>query len=93
MAVRKCEHCGKIFTTSSESRKFLCRTCRAELRKAKQDEEGQLCWLCKNATGNCSWSKNLNPVDGWEATPITTKDSEGDIYTYDIKSCPRYVRG
>ena len=27
-----------------------------------------ICWDCKKATtGECSWSKNLKPVDGWKA--------------------------
>lgn len=93
MVVKKCEYCGKAFPTISGSSKFCCRTCKTAFRKAKQDEESQLCWLCKNATGNCSWSKSLKPVDGWGATPVVTKDKEGSIRTYDIKSCPKFIRG
>lgn len=65
--------------------------------------EQTICWDCQKATGGCSWSKSLTPVEGWEATltPInitTTKDRKRDkAYAYrsapgyKVKSCPEFV--
>lgn len=34
-----------------------------------------ICWDCKNSTGGgCSWSKELKPVEGWDAK------TDGDSY-------------
>lgn len=57
--------------------------------KRKQRSRGpQLCWTCKKAVCKCSWSKNLEPVKGWDAYEVP-------FYlggtTYHIVSCPEYV--
>lgn len=46
----------------------------------------QLCWRCKNACGNCSWSRDFKPVLGWTAVE-TFKD--GNI-TYSVTKCPAF---
>lgn len=55
------------------------------------------CWNCKNATGRCSWSKSLKPVEGWNAIP--TKIYNGlqneEPYHYDsyiVKKCPLFEK-
>lgn len=48
----------------------------------------QLCFSCKNACGNCSWSKNFTPVEGWTAEKIVLPR---EVETYAIYSCPEYV--
>lgn len=49
----------------------------------------QLCWSCKKACGHCSWSKygEQNPINGWNANPVIVN---GDLVSYDIKSCPEF---
>lgn len=50
-----------------------------------------LCWDCKNATGNCSWSQDFIPVEGWladEQPPNGAKPST----TYTVYSCPKFER-
>jgi hypothetical protein len=55
-------------------------------------ENTQLCWRCQNACGNCSWSKELKPVDGWQATKIKINDSRNrNIYSYSITKCPLFI--
>lgn len=49
-----------------------------------------LCWDCKNATGNCSWSENLKPVNGWKAE--RTHIHSTDIDSYMVYECPKFVR-
>ena len=41
-----------------------------------------LCWKCKKATGFCSWSHNLTPVEGWKA--------KKGKYGYIVKKCPQF---
>ena len=86
----KCDVCGKGFYTKSRGKKYCSVECRAIAKRIKQRENEQLCWSCQNACGGCSWSKNLIPVVGWNATPILVKDEEGDIRTYKIVKCPQY---
>ena len=44
-----------------------------------------ICWDCKKSTtGECSWSKELKPVEGW-----TAKENEG---SYCVKKCPEFIR-
>lgn len=53
----------------------------------KMNENGQLCWECTKATnGGCSWSKHLQPVEGW--TAILTHLSAYD--SYKITDCPEF---
>lgn len=47
-----------------------------------------LCWDCKNATGDCNWSKSLIPVKGWKATPTYNKHQT----SYIVKECPEFIR-
>lgn len=30
-----------------------------------------LCWSCAKACKKCSWSRNFEPVEGWEAEKTT----------------------
>jgi len=61
----------------------------------------QLCWNCKHACGGCSWSRNFTPVEGWTAAPTVInvertrrgKPFVRSIASYDIQSCPQFVRG
>jgi hypothetical protein len=87
---KKCEFCGK---PNNRNTKYCTRKCKIQALHLKQEENSQRCWTCANATGGCSWSHCLVPVDGWKAEPVIVKDSEGDIYTYNILSCPKYIRG
>ena len=37
-----------------------------------------LCWSCAKACKKCSWSRNFEPVKGWEAEPTTLQLA--DVY-------------
>lgn len=52
-------------------------------------KKGTLCWDCANACGGCAWSKQLIPVNGWEAVK-THSDEFGDGYR--VTGCPQFVR-
>ena len=90
--LKSCEVCGKVIYVRSNWRKYCSKKCRLEAIQEKREREGQLCWRCKNACGNCSWSRNFEPVEGWKASPYIVKDSMGDIHTYEIVECPQFVR-
>lgn len=52
-----------------------------------------LCWQCEKAGGNCSWSKNFTPVEGWKAIPTKIKLLErekGYIDSFDVYECPEF---
>ena len=65
-----------------------------------------LCWSCKKALGNCSWSKCdkdtgeilFQPVDGWvaEKTSLLMYSYDGTKRhetSYIVESCPQYEEG
>ena len=61
----------------------------------------QLCTVCARAVGFCNWSRNLDPVDGWEAVPtkirhMNNKANETtSIYetnSYRVVSCPLFIQ-
>ena len=93
MYERVCECCGKVFLSKSNLKKCCSKECAKEMAKKRQQEKGQLCCICKNACGNCSWSADFIPVEGWDAQPTIIKDSEGDFSSYEIKRCPEFIRG
>lgn len=59
--------------------------------------ERALCWECKNAVPNalkgngCSWSRRLQPVEGWEA--IEQNPSGAQSPGYRVVNCPEFVEG
>lgn len=54
---------------------------------SKRALEGDtICWDCKNACGDCSWSRFLMPVVGWEA--IETEVDENKSYR--VVNCPSF---
>ena len=93
MYVRYCEYCGEKFVTKSKLKRFHSKECRKKMALKKEEEGWQPCCTCKNACGGCSWSIDFTPVEGWDAEPTIINDSEGNISSYKINSCPRYIRG
>jgi len=50
-----------------------------------------LCWYCKNATGNCSWSSTFKPVKGWKAKPTKIKiNKDTRMSSYHVMACPEF---
>ena len=54
------------------------------------EKKTTLCWDCQKATGKCSWSEKLIPVEGWTAEPTYTASS--DMHSYRVIECPEFVR-
>lgn len=53
----------------------------------------QLCWKCAKATGKCSWSKNLTPVEGWTAKLVLRVNWDGEMGTnWAISKCPEFEK-
>lgn len=94
MLIKKCENCGKIFAARSEKRKFCSKACKNEYMQALRDAESQPCWTCSKGVRECSWIRDLTPVDGWSAEKVIKREEDGYIRrTYKIKSCPLYIYG
>lgn len=52
-----------------------------------------LCWDCANACGGCSWSsREAQPIDGWDATPMKVNMNPHLVDSYIVHSCPQFVR-
>lgn len=55
-----------------------------------------LCWLCANAYGQCSWSRDFRAVKGWEAEKTIINNNNGKkenkIESYCVKSCPHFKK-
>lgn len=67
----------------------------------RQKFQCQLCTTCARASGFCSWSRNLTPVEGWDAEPTKLKHQVGRgekskeasvMESYRVKACPLYVK-
>ena len=51
-----------------------------------------LCWACQNCFGGCSWSKDFQPVEGWNVKPTTVQRQPRDItQSYLVYSCPQFI--
>ena len=51
-----------------------------------------LCWVCQNCFGDCSWSRDYTPVEGWKAksTTVQRQPREGTA-SYLVLSCPEFI--
>ena len=83
--------CGKMFESPASD--FASRRSCGEGCPAKA---GTLCWTCAHAVPNpkkglgCSWSRELVPVEGWDAVFRQPKNSK--LPSYFVKGCPRYKK-
>ena len=62
------------------------------IKKDYTKSEFTRCWTCKNACGGCSWSRDFEPVKGWEAEKTFHPTNGEFVESYYIKSCPEYER-
>ena len=54
--------------------------------------KGSLCWDCKKALWQCSWSAKFVPVDGWTAIRRDLRVAEGTkTESYFVLDCPEFV--
>jgi hypothetical protein len=94
--VRRCARCNERFCTyeiKETDIKSMIRDFEPEVHYNKES----LCWSCERATGFCSWSRNFEPVPGWEAEPTEVKNTYKKGYfemvaSYDVKACPLYIK-
>ena len=49
-----------------------------------------LCWTCRNACGGCSWSRDFQPVKGWEAVPTYHISNGEHANSFHVYKCPLY---
>ena len=66
-----CKKCGKYFYPSGCNQKYCCARC----RKTDIDKPIGI------------WSRNLTPVDGWDAEKTYNVDGS----SYRIKFCPEFI--
>lgn len=91
--IKMCATCGILFETTVRNKRHCSKRCEAD----ELSRGGQICWKCKNATGGCSWSAFLKPVEGWEAEPRIIRNYDNtlhiykEIHTYKIIHCPLFV--
>lgn len=76
-----CYRCGIKF--KSESGRMMCDNCREKCSSVKQT----LCFSCERL--DCSWMKDLKPVEGWKANKSSIKYNNGGI-SYNVVHCPEY---
>lgn len=72
--------------------KYAKRTITA-YRRAQEEERArkqQLCWICKNACGGCSWSRAFKPVEGWTANATIIVNDNNIVESYHITACPEF---
>jgi hypothetical protein len=94
--VRVCQSCSHEYATY-EFYEADVKDILAERELTSKYNANSLCWSCKRATGTCSWSRNFEPVPGWEAEKTEVKNTYGKerfemIASYDVKACPLYIK-
>lgn len=60
---------------------------------SENSKKRTLCLICQKAGGNCSWSKDFTPVEGWNAKPTKIRCREqktGYIDSYHVIECPEF---
>lgn len=60
------------------------------MEKNVTSKKGSICLDCKNSGGLCSWSRNLEPVKGWDATFKKGTPGKGRPDSYRVRSCPLF---
>jgi hypothetical protein len=57
-------------------------------------KSNSLCWQCKRAYGDCSWSRHFKPVKGWKAEPTIIMGGKKDpvVESFDVKKCPLFIQ-
>lgn len=72
-------------------------------KKHIERRPSSICWYCANAvpckTTGCNWSRNFEPVDGWDAevTDVYHRNElgEGSVahgkHAYLVKDCPEFI--
>ena len=61
-------------------------------------ETQSLCWFCLNSVPNkrtgtgCSWSRKLQPVEGWEADRVENSTHHSKVKSYRVRTCPEFNR-
>lgn len=64
-----------------------------KLKKKSASKSETLCWKCKNAYGNCSWSKRFKPVEGWTAVPTKVNVGyKGQTDSFLVIECPQFIK-
>jgi len=51
-----------------------------------------LCWDCEKAIGKCPWSRELQPVEGWNAIHTITNNGHVTTEGYLVLDCPLFKR-
>ena len=105
--VNVCGICGKKFPTRYEKQKYCGKRCKYTAIEIRNEEnrkrrvskrKEQPCWTCQRATGKevdniaCPWCRDFLPVDNWVAEISFSTDPKGYDFSYDIKSCPLYIK-
>ena len=51
-----------------------------------------MCWQCAKAYGFCRWSRELKPVEGWEAQETHINNTDSGCDSYFVKNCPEFLQ-
>lgn len=59
----------------------------------ERNEKSTICWKCQKACGNCSWSREFKPVEGWEATQTKVYSNvDSRVDSYIVHKCPEFKK-
>jgi hypothetical protein len=89
MGVYTDEEIGKRFNTTQQA--INKRRRKLGYKRSDKLKNENICFNCKKACGECSWSLNFTPVEGWTATPSVVNDLGELKNTYHITSCPEFT--
>lgn len=88
------EHLGRSTSAVAMQAAFL------GITKKYVGKKTTLCVMCQNAVPNtftgkgCSWSRHLEPVEGWTAKPTLLRAhnrAAPEIGSYQVLACPEYI--
>ena len=68
----------------------FCKECLEIRPNDTRFNKDSLCWCCKKVlTEECTWHHSHIPILGW----VADNGKRDGVTTYNVKSCPDFVRG
>jgi transcriptional regulator NrdR family protein len=89
--LKRCKKCKHEFTTYEFKEEYV-EDLLYERGVKNHYNAHSLCWDCSRATGFCPWSRDFEPVKGWEAEETILKTFNGTEKSYEVHKCPLFER-
>ena len=89
------DECRKLQRAEEDHQRYISRKTNPVVKHSEKHNiwTDTLCWSCSKACGECSWSRSLTPVEGWEAEEVSRSTNHNEFPSYKVLECPEYIEG